>query len=66
LRLNVDEHGQFGLGIDVEMPGDTIIKYEGSTLLAVDGDLAESLSHIHLEVEDTDEGSQLVVVEKSS
>jgi len=65
LRLNIDEQGQFGIGIDIEMPGDKTVEYEGSTLLAVEGNLAESLSNIRLDIEDTDKGSQLVIVEKS-
>ena len=65
LRLRVDEQGQLGLGIDIEMPGDEIVEYEGSKLLLVERQLADNVEDIALDVEDSNEGSRLVIVDKS-
>ena len=65
LRLRDDEQGQLGLGIDIKMPGDKAIEYEGSNLLVVAQELADSLHDVAIDVEDTAEGSQLVIVGKS-
>jgi Fe-S cluster assembly iron-binding protein IscA len=66
LRIKANEEGKLGVGIDIEMPGDKAIEYEGSTLLVVEQELADSLHNLVIDVDDTDEGSQLVIVEKSS
>lgn len=65
LRLKADEQGQLGVGIDVEMPGDKTVEYEGTTLLVVAQELADNLVNVAIDVRDTEEGSQLVIVEKS-
>ena len=65
LRLRINDQGQLGLGIDIEMPDDKVIEYEGSKLLLVEPELADSLEDIAIDVEDNDEGSQLVIVDKS-
>ena len=65
LRLRVTGEGRLGLGIDVEMPDDKIVEYEGSKLLLVEQELADSLEDVAIDVEDSDEGSQLVIVGKS-
>jgi Fe-S cluster assembly iron-binding protein IscA len=64
LRLRVNEEGNLGLGIDIERPDDKVFKYEGTTLLVVETELADSLEDISIDVEDNGEGSQLVVVDK--
>jgi Fe-S cluster assembly iron-binding protein IscA len=64
LRLRINDQGQLGLGIDIEMPDDKIIEYEGSKLLLVERELADSLEDIAIDVEDSDEGSQLVIIDK--
>jgi Fe-S cluster assembly iron-binding protein IscA len=63
LRLRVNEEGNLGLGIDIERPDDKVVKYEGATLLVVETELADSLENIAIDVEDSDEGSKLVVVD---
>ena len=63
LRLNTNDHGQLGLSIDIEMPGDEAIEYEGSKLLIVGSELADQLEGVSIDVDDTDEGSQLVIVD---
>ena len=65
LRLRINDQGQLGLGVDIEMPGDEIVEYEGSKLLLVEQGLADNLEGIAIDVEDSNEGSQLVIVDKS-
>ena len=65
LRLRINDQGQLGLGIDIEMPDDKVIEYEGFKLLLVESELADSLKSITIDVEDGDEGSELVIVDKS-
>jgi len=65
LRLTSGDEGQLGLGIDIEMPGDEILEYEGSKLLVVERDLAASLNGIVLDVDDTPVGPQLVIDQAS-
>lgn len=64
LRLRTNDNGQLGLGIDIEEPGDEVFEYEGSRLLVVTQDLADSLDDVLIDVEETDEGSQLVITDK--
>jgi hypothetical protein len=65
LRLTSGEQGQLGLGIDIELPGDEIVEYQGSRLLVVDQGLAGSLKGIVLDVDDTPQGPMLVIDESS-
>jgi Fe-S cluster assembly iron-binding protein IscA len=65
LRLRLNDQGQLGLGIDIEMPDDKVIEYEGFKLLLIEPDLANSLEDLAIDVEDNDEGSQLVIIDKS-
>ena len=41
LRIQADDEGQLGVTIDIEMPGDQTVEYEGSTLLVAEQELAE-------------------------
>lgn len=61
LRLTASGSGQFGLGIDVEMPGDQVVVHEGSKVLLVEGELATQLEGHTLDFQDTDEGPALVL-----
>jgi len=61
LRLTSSEQGKLGLGIDIDMPGDRVVEYEGSKLLCVEETLADSLDGIVLDVEETIDGPQLVI-----
>ena len=65
LRLVSREQGSLGLGIDIEMPGDEVVEYEGAGVLVVEQGLAANLEGIILDVEDTTEGTQLVLCEKN-
>ena len=66
LRIKSDDEGQLGVEIDIEMPGDQTVEYQNSTLLVVEQELADRLSHVEIDVEDTEQGKQLVLVEKST
>ena len=65
LRLIARGQGHLGFGIDVELPGDEVVEHEGSGLLLVEHELATSLKGITIDVDDTAEGPQLVMHEKS-
>ena len=63
LRLRVDDQGNLGLGIDIERPEDKVVEYQGTTLLVVEPALADSLTNIAIDVEDSGEGNQLVIID---
>ena len=65
LRLIAKGRGNLGLGIDVEAQGDQVVEYEGSKVLIIEPRLATSLKGVHLDIEDTSEGAELVIFEKS-
>ena len=54
--------GQFGFSIDVEMPGDRVVEYEGSKVLLVERELATRLKGHTLDIEDTADGPGLVLL----
>lgn len=62
-RLRVMDRGQgkLGLGIDIEMPEDELVKYEGSTILVIEREFAVNLKGITLDVEDNGKGSELII-----
>lgn len=64
LRLIARGEGRLGLGIDVELPGDEVIEYDGSGLLLIGHELVSSLEGITLDIDDTAEETQLVINEK--
>jgi len=64
LRLTASEPDKLGLGIDIEMPGDQVVEYEGSKVLVVEQGLAASLEGRTLDVEDTADGPDLVVIKE--
>ena len=65
LRLLSRKEGKLGLGVDIEAPGDHIIEHEGVKILVVSAELAEKLQGITLDVDDTPDGVELVISEKS-
>jgi Fe-S cluster assembly iron-binding protein IscA len=65
LRLMDRGQGKLGLGVDIEAPGDHIVEYEGIKVLIVEPELATSLEGVTLDVDDTPEGAELVISEKS-
>ena len=65
LRLIDRGKGHLGLGIDIELPGDEVVEYEGSGLLVVEQRLAASLDGITIDVDDNNGSAQLVIVAES-
>ncbi len=66
LRLTVNEQEQLGLGIDIEMPEDEVVEYEGSKLLVVTRELATQLEGTVIDVEDREDGAHLVIANESA
>ncbi|MBI2329181.1 MAG: hypothetical protein HYU85_06060 [Chloroflexi bacterium] len=65
LRLLDRGQGKLGLGVDIELPGDRAVKYKGTKVLIVEAGLASNLKGVTLDVDDTAEGIELVLSEKS-
>jgi len=65
LRLMDRGQGKLGLGIDIEAPGDHIVEYEGIKVLIVEPELAINLKGVTLDIDDTPEGAELIISEKS-
>ncbi len=65
LRLIDRGQGNLGLGIDIEMPGDELVKDDDSTLLVVEHGLAVGLKGVTIDVDDTPKGSELVMYYES-
>ena len=61
LRLFPREEGELGLGIDIEMPGDELVEFEGSAVLVVEKNLASNLDGVILDVDNTADGAELVI-----
>jgi len=64
LRLVNRDEGELGLGIDIEMPGDELIEYQGMPILVVERDLADNLEGVTIDVDNTPEGAELVIYQK--
>lgn len=65
LRLIDRGQGKLGLGIDIQKPNDLIIDYQGKRLMLVESMLADQLAGITLDVDDTPDGPELVIIEKT-
>ncbi|MFC2051937.1 hypothetical protein ACFLT4_04335 [Chloroflexota bacterium] len=65
LRIMDRGQGIIGLGIDIEVPGDQIVEYDGKRVLICEPVLATSLRGVTVDVDDTPEGAELVICEKS-
>lgn len=65
LRLTDDtDSGHLVLKIDVEEPGDQVVKHEGSKVLLVEDRLSSSLDGTVIDIEDTPDGPQLIVTDE--
>ncbi len=64
LRLIDRGQGNLGFGIDIELPGDESVEHDGSTVLIINPELARNLNEITIDVDDTPEGSELVICHK--
>ena len=65
LRLMDRGKGRLGLGIDIEAPGDQIIEHQGNKIMLIEPELANNLKGITLDVDNTPQGAELVLSEKS-
>lgn len=65
LRISADEQRGIGVAIDKERDGDQVIEHEGSKLLLVEQAVAYTLQGITIDVEDTPEGTKLVITDES-
>ena len=61
MRLVDRGQGNIGLGIDIEVPGDHVVEYEGTKVLIIESELATNLKGITLDVDDTPAGTELVL-----
>ena len=61
MRLVDRGQGNIGLGIDIEVPGDHVVEYEGKKVLIIEPELATNLKGITLDVDDTPLGAELVL-----
>jgi len=61
VRLSVSGSDKFGLGIDVEKPGDQVVKHKSSKVLLVETELANTLEGQTLDFTGTAEGTNFVV-----
>lgn len=59
-----EQPDNFGLTIDIEMPGDEVVKYDGSKVLIVDHELSEDLDGNILDIEGAAQGNNFVVIER--
>ena len=65
MRLSASGQDKFGLGIDVEKPGDQVVKHKGSKVLLVEQGLAASLEGQTLDFTGTAEGPKFVFIKES-
>lgn len=63
LRLMERSSGALGLGIDIAADGDRVVEYEGNELLVINGNLADRLERVLLDVDTTSDGVTLVISE---
>ena len=59
-----EQPDSFGLTIDIEMPGDEVVEYDGSKVLIVGRELSEDLDGNILDIEDEAQGKNFVVIER--
>ena len=61
IRLQSDASGQLGLVPGRESQGDQVVEHEGTKVLLIAPELAATLKGITLDVQETAEGSKLVI-----
>jgi len=64
VRIKADQGGRFGLTLDVEAHGDRIVTHENVKILLVDHETAAQLEDAILDLRDTGEGPQLMLLLK--
>lgn len=61
LRLELKSPGQLGLSLGKETEGDEVVEHEDTKVLLVAPDLAPTVEGVTLDVQETEEGTKLVV-----
>ena len=61
LRITYDDQGHFDIAIDMEREGDQAIEHEGSKLIVVEKEVADSLPGITIDIESTPEGNSFII-----
>lgn len=64
LRLVSERRGQWGFVLDREAQGDQVVEHKGSKVLLVGHELAPQLNGITLDLRDTVDGRQLVLLKQ--
>ncbi len=64
IRLTVDSSGEYGMTLDREAPGDSVVEHEGSKVLLVGREVSDRLADMTLDTHDTPEGARLRLVPK--
>ena len=64
VRIEAGPGGQFSLTLDVETPGDQIVKHGETKILVVDSKTAKQLEGVVLDLRDAGEGPQLTLLHK--
>ena len=61
IRLSFNPPGEFGVVLDREAEGDQVVEYDGAKALLVAPELAPVVDGVTLDIQDTPEGSKLVI-----
>jgi Fe-S cluster assembly iron-binding protein IscA len=62
LRLTLSNPSEFALSVDIESPGDQVVEHNGLKVLLVEQTLADNLNGVTLDVRDTADGPELIVI----
>lgn len=63
LRLMDRGEGILGLGIDIDLPGDHVVEYQGMKVLVIEPALAKKVKGITLDIDDTQDGLELIIID---
>jgi Fe-S cluster assembly iron-binding protein IscA len=63
LRLSLKPPGQLGIVLDREVEGDHVVEHEGAKVLLVASDLTLVVQGVTLDVQDTEDGPNLVILQ---
>ncbi|NIM99304.1 MAG: hypothetical protein GTO24_14870 [candidate division Zixibacteria bacterium] len=64
VRLMATQGGQFGLALDVETPGDEVVKHGETKILVLDSETAKQLEGLVLDYRDSEKGGELTLLRK--
>jgi Fe-S cluster assembly iron-binding protein IscA len=63
-RLILETSGQLGLALGIEGKDDQVIEHEGAKVLLISPEVASAVEQLTMDVENTADGPQLVVLKK--